>query len=378
MYFLPLQVHKSHCRTINHLKCVDCLIHFDKTHLLRTYNIDFPPFLKKKKNAWKLLNFHNLKKINTKPNCGLNSSNCPDLRKPVTPAAGMLLEYSRRQSTGEGGTVGVGCRCGWHLAFWIENKLTEEIGGTTQAPFLGFRAGGPNRPLWPQHSEAILLPRLGRREGGPAFLHRAPQAWLGRTFLLPNSQQSVPQKEPVYLEAKHIPPPVGSSPPLFRAASREALCWSKTSKNEASGPLGVKAIRTPLQQKRPTTRAPPGLRSPFSVPTMHLKGWGLEGQSSSPELGGRTAHAHTPPPGGAGLTHVHGACTDWNICAQGSIRCNLTWAPSWVPSDKPQGPMSGTSRIYLGCGTKIWDLEMVLYLLFFFCYLGKVVSMIFH
>lgn len=192
--------------------------------------------------------------------------------------------------------MGVGCRCGWHLAFWIENKLTEEIGGTTQAPFLGFRAGGPNRPLWPQHSEAILLPRLGRREGGPAFLHRAPQAWLGRTFLLPNSQQSVPQKEPVYLEAKHIPPPVGSSPPLFRAASREALCWSKTSKNEASGPLGVKAIRTPLQQKRPTTRAPPGLRSPFSVPTMHLKGWGLEGQSSSPELRGPDcACAHLTP-----------------------------------------------------------------------------------
>ena len=62
--------------------------------------------------------------------------------------------------------------------------------------------------------------------------------------MLPNSQPSVPQKEPVYLEAKRIPPPAGSSPPLLKAARREALCRSKTSKNEASGPLGVKAIRS--------------------------------------------------------------------------------------------------------------------------------------
>ena len=140
-----------------------------------------------------------------------------------------------------------------------------------------------------------MLSRLGRREGGPAFLHRAPQAWLGRTFLLPNSQPSVPQKEPVYLEAKRKPPPAGSSPPLLRAASREALCRSKTSKNEASGPLGVKAIRTHCNKSVPQQSS---TWPEITLLCTHnaLPGWGLEGQSSSPELGGPDcACAHLTP-----------------------------------------------------------------------------------
>lgn len=51
------------------------------------------------------------------------------------------------------------------------------------------------------------------------------------------------QRDPFYLEARRVLLPAGSPPPLLRAASREALCWSKTSKNEASGPMGAKAMR---------------------------------------------------------------------------------------------------------------------------------------
>lgn len=38
-------------------------------------------------------------------------------------------------------------------------------------------------------------------------------------------------------------PPSGFPPPVVREASREALCWSKTTKNEVSGPMGAKAMR---------------------------------------------------------------------------------------------------------------------------------------
>lgn len=60
---------------------------------------------------------------------------------------------------------------------------------------------------------------------------------------LANSGPCTPQG-PLYLVARRVPPPAGSPPPLLREASREARCWSNTSKNEALGPLGAKAMTT--------------------------------------------------------------------------------------------------------------------------------------
>lgn len=87
---------------------------------------------------------------------------------------------------------------------------------------------------------------LGRSQRAPALSLQSASspspAWL-RIRLLSNFRACAPQREPAYLEARRVPPPVGSPPPLLRAASREALCWSKTAKNEASGPMGAKAMR---------------------------------------------------------------------------------------------------------------------------------------
>lgn len=85
-----------------------------------------------------------------------------------------------------------------------------------------------------------------------------PPPRLAEIRLLSNFRACAPQREPVYLEARRVPPPAGSPPPLLRAASREALCWSKTAKNEASGPMGAKAMRADsngkLQEQEPHRR----------------------------------------------------------------------------------------------------------------------------
>lgn len=46
----------------------------------------------------------------------------------------------------------------------------------------------------------------------------------------------------LYLEAARVAPAGLSPAPLFTTASREALCRSRASKNEASGPTGANAM----------------------------------------------------------------------------------------------------------------------------------------
>ena len=48
--------------------------------------------------------------------------------------------------------------------------------------------------------------------------------------------------ELLYLEATRVAPAGVSPAPLFTMANREALCRSRASKNEASGPIGANAI----------------------------------------------------------------------------------------------------------------------------------------
>lgn len=123
----------------------------------------------------------------------------------------------------------------------------------------------------------------------------------------------------LYLEAGHVPLPAGSPPPRLRAASRDALCWSKTSKNEASGPMGAKAMNTDvtetLQGPEPdlgpkgSARCPPCARSgtgPRTFPalsgrgtrlrtrTLHRSGSVFSRMRTAPPIG-RSAHARRAP-----------------------------------------------------------------------------------
>ena len=97
-----------------------------------------------------------------------------------------------------------------------------------------------------------------------------------------------PRKEPFYLEARRVPPSAGSPPPLLRAASSEALCWSKTSKNEASGPTGAKAMAADSDRKRQAQEPHQRPRRPSLVLAAHAP-W-----RRVPLVGllAGTAHAH--------------------------------------------------------------------------------------
>lgn len=130
----------------------------------------------------------------------------------------------------------------------------------------------------------------------------------------------------LYLEAGHVPLPAGSPPPRLRAASRDALCWSKTSKNEASGPMGAKAMNTDVTETD-TPRAGTRLGSErlcavpavcaLRDPAAHLSRafWPRD----------PLAHAHTSPRRQRVQPHAHSPA-HWEecACAQGSVSGLLT------------------------------------------------------
>lgn len=169
-----------------------------------------------------------------------------------------------------------------------------------EGAFSGFWAGRPRAPLGASIAERQPLALNGKDqkvERGLSLQSTSrPQQAVGPSrFHLPGACAPV---EPLYLEARCVPLPAGSPPPLFRAASSEALCWSKTSKNEASGPMGAKAMKTDANEKpqvRQSTSAPKGssLRRPCAClgVTLSRASW------SRPP-----AHAHTLHPAQASCT----------------------------------------------------------------------------
>lgn len=79
-------------------------------------------------------------------------------------------------------------------------------------------------------------------------------------------------KPPVYLEAGPLLLPAASSgpPSLPRAAKREALCRSKASKKEASGPMGAKAMRDGARPEAGSQKPEAGSQAPEAEGTLGL------------------------------------------------------------------------------------------------------------
>ena len=143
--------------------------------------------------------------------------------------------------------------------------------------------------LWPQHLSISREKGRGTSQVPPERLTPPPRGdWGPPGTPLLNARPARPARSPSTSRPGASPPSAGSPPPLLRAASSEALCWSKTSKNEASGPTGAKAMAADSDRKRQAQEPHQRPRRPSLVLAAHAP-W-----RRVPLVGllAGTAHAH--------------------------------------------------------------------------------------